>query len=265
MDEDEFEGDTIVDLLARPGAAAILAALPGCSAYRDDPDAAMVIRSCDPHALQIHVEDRAGHVRAYPLRGRYVVSTDGRLRAAIAANVTDGDRARDAAVRRIATFGMAGRIEAGDVADLAGAIDSIERGVLPKLADRRRTTALARKYGSPRIVLRFTDHWRRLAGGSVPADILIEHVACLRELGEIENALAGTEILQRRDHDLSPSAQGVLFTQRAALWLDLYELRRDPAHLDLAQQAADRSWAIGPSRECRGVHGRLRKLREDNL
>ena len=70
MDEDEFEGDAIADLLARPGAAAILAALPGCSAYRDDPDAAMVIRSCDPHALQIHVEDRAGHVRAYPLRGR---------------------------------------------------------------------------------------------------------------------------------------------------------------------------------------------------
>ncbi|WP_374293806.1 hypothetical protein [Sphingomonas sp.] len=264
MEEDEFEGDAIADLLVRPGAAAILAALPGCSVYRDDPDAAVIIRSCDGQALQIHVEDRAGHVRAYPLRGRYVVSTDGRLRAAIESNVTEDDRARELAVRRIATFGMAGRIEAGDIADLAQAIEGIERGVLPGLADRRRTTALARKYGSPRIVLRFTDHWRRLAGSSIPADILIEHVACLRELGEIENALAGTEILRRNDHDLAPSAQGVLFTQRAALWLDLYELRRDSTHLDQAQQAADRSWAIGPSRECRGVYGRLRKLREDD-
>lgn len=260
QDEDEFDGDLIADRLSRPGAETIADALIGCRTYRADPEATEDIVSCDPARQRLLVSGRTGGMREVALRGAYILRGDGRLREALAAFTTDADRRAEADARLVASWGFAGRLARKEADVLAAAMRAIVADQLQSRPMRQQVAGLARKYGSPRHVLRFTERWRRLAGNAVPADVLIEHVACLREIGRIDDALTATEVLRRRDHGLEPHALAVLFTQRAALWLDLFDVRGDPSLLKRARESAGRSWAIAPSEQCSAVYGRLGKI-----
>lgn len=85
-------------------------------------------------------------------------------------------------------------------------------------------------------------------------------MASLRELSDYQNALAGTEILRDKGHGLTSKVQSILYTQRAALWLDLFEVQQDPELLARARECAKRSWAIAQSSECHNLYQRLRRL-----
>jgi hypothetical protein len=76
----------------------------------------------------------------------------------------------------------------------------------------------------------------------------------------LTTARVGCQAYRQDPDGLSPAAQGVLFSQRSALWLDLYEVRGDAAMLVRAREAANRSWANAPSGHCSAVYDRLRKL-----
>jgi len=261
---EEFDGDTLAPLLGRAGGAALADALVGCRLYRDDPDEAVAVLRVRAETGRVAVRDGAGREREVALRGAYLLSGDGRLRAAVDALTTGADLALAADTRHAARFGFTGRIEPDDAARLAAAIRALEADVLEGEGDRRRTAMLAAKYGSARTVLRFTDQWLRLAGSPPPADVLIAHVKALRDASEIEQALSATEVVARPDldHGLSPSALAVLLTQRAALWLDLFERRYDPELLARARAAAGRAHATQPSAELNRVYARLRRLED---
>lgn len=262
--EEEFEGDALVALLTRAGGPAVAAALIGCRVYRDDPDGADLVLACDTATGRVVARRPGGQEREVALRGAYVLSDDGRLRAATEAATTDADRALAGDLRLVATFGLTGRMEAADAALLAAAIRTIAREELSGEADRRRAVALARKYGTPRTLLRFTDQWRRLAGSATLPDVTVAHVKALRDLGDVVNALAATAVVTGRDHGLPRATEAVLLTQRAALWLDLAELRGEPELLGRAHSAAGRAYRLAPSEELGAVYGRLRKLEAGN-
>ena len=257
--EDEFDGDEIARLIRREGGCTIAEALTGCGFYRDDPERLTVILGCDAARATVSIAS-TGAPRTVALAGGYVVSADGRLGAAIAGMTTAADRDEAARRRAVAAFGIGGRVEDGDLPVLAEAIAALNDAALPPEPARAEAMWLARKYGSARTVLKFTDAWRTRAAGPIPADILIQHVACLRELGHVDDALIATDVVTGRGHGLAPGALSVLMTQRAALWLDRFELRGEAALLARAREAANRSWAIGPSDECGLVYQRLKML-----
>jgi hypothetical protein len=104
-DEDELEGEAIAPLLARGDTAAIIGALLGCHAYRDDPD-------------------RLSTVVASMRRDVYIISGDRRLRQAMDACTTDDDRRTAADRQRIAAFGITAPIDADDPPALVEAVES---------------------------------------------------------------------------------------------------------------------------------------------
>lgn len=263
-EDQEFESDFVASLLRREGAKAIVDALQGCRCYRDDPDAPDTILACDQASLRLAIRTPTGRERVVALADVYVVSTDGRLAAAVESLTSEADRADAEMRRRVFAFGIAKRIEADDLVALSNGIAALVEGVPPQ-TDRQRTLGLARKYGDARTVLRFTEAWRAFGEAQSLGDVAIQHVACLRELDRTRDALAATDILQSTDHGLPLSAQSVLFTQRAALWMDLFEIANDAALLARARQSAARSWAIRPSEECSLVYKRLAKLERSEL
>lgn len=261
--EAEFDGDALAVLLVRADGQRLADAMAGCLLYRDDPDAAERVVVCDAGRVRATVRRADGRTREVAVRGAFLIDTSGRLGAAVEGATTPGDRTLAADLARVATFGLTGRIEAGDAALLAAVIRAIERDHLDDASERRRAVALAVKYGDARTVLRFTDQWLRLAGGTMLADVLIAHVKALRDLGEVGQALAATEAVTRADHGLTRAAEAVLLTQRAALWLDLAERRDEAALLERARAAAARAWGLGRSEELSAVYRRLDRIAEE--
>ncbi len=117
------------------------------------------------------------------------------------------------------------------------------------------------KYGAHRPLLKLLRQWGDLCGpADLPGDLVIQVTSTLRTVGYLREAIAQTDILLRRDHGLSPEQSQILFNQRAALWLDLYELGNDSKLLARARRAAGQSWAIGPSDHCSNVYEKIKRL-----
>lgn len=225
--EQEFDGEHLARLVRRSGGGAVRAALIGCGFYRTDPEAVDTIVSCDAAAMLV-VRGAAGRERRAALGGGYVLCRDGRLIAAMEAATSEADRARLRDERTVAAFGISAKVEEEDAPVLAAAIEGALRGDRPPAA-RAQAIALARKYGTSRVTLKFVDAWITALGSPPPGDLVIERVSALRELGEVDQALAAAELVLRPSNRLSRSEQAVLFTQRAALWLDLYSASALPS------------------------------------
>lgn len=97
----------------------------------------------------------------------------------------------------------------------------------------------------------------------VPGDLLMAEVAVRRRLGDSDGAMKVTDALLSQENGLSREEQRILFTQRAAVWLDLDEFRPYQVALSKARAAANKSWTMGASHQCRLVYQRLQKLEAD--
>ncbi len=264
MDE-EFDGDDLVRLLRRHGGTAVADALVACSYYRTDPEALELITSCDEGAAMLIVRGSNGRERRVALAGGYVLSNDGRLAAAVQLLETDTDREQKRMEARLAAFGITARVEADDLNTICNALEALERAEVPGRSARGRIMALVEKYGSERTVLKFINSCIALTPGDqpIPGDVTIALVSVLRRLGDFDGALEATNTLLSHANGLSRAEQRILFTQRAAVWLDHYDLRPDRDVLKKARACADKSWAMGPSTECSLVYQRLKKLEAD--
>lgn len=260
MDDDtDFDGEDLARRLRRQGGAELAQALVGCAFYRDDPDAAATITACDPATGRITVRQAGGATQAFALATGYVLP-DPRLAAVVGALVTPVEQAETALRQRIAAFGIRARIESDDLPALARVLDSATTHTLPYRDDRLAGLALMAKYGSAHDMARLTSAWLDAAGDAPPGEVLIENVAALRACGSLREALARTDVLRHQANGLDRNETSVLFTQRAAVLLDLHETRLDPDLLARARECASRSWAIAPSEECSMVYRRLAKL-----
>lgn len=263
--EDEFDGDQLARLVARQGGQNIAAALIGCNYYRTDPDALQLITGCDARTASVVVRTPAGRGRRAPLRGAYVIAPSVELARAIAASRTPADIEREEAEGRLAALGWTGRMQDDDLAVLSGAIKALEDG--EPLGRTARTDVLRRaeKYGQPRPLLKLLKLWAESYAEivNVPGDILIGLAKALRHSGSTYEALRATDILQSKTSELSSSDRRILFTQRAAIWMDIYELTNEVAALQRARACAEKSWAIEGSDECNLVYKRLHKLEHE--
>lgn len=264
--EQEFDGDELAKLLKKPGAAAVATALLGCSYYRTDPEVLEVITSCDVNAATVNVTGSSGgRERRVALAGGYVISDHGLVAAAIQLLETDADREQRAMESRLAVLGITSRVEAEDLNTLHEGLEALDRGELPNRSSRGRCIGLVEKYGSDRTGLKLINSMIAVVPRDkpVPGDLTIALVSLLRRLNDQERAFEATNTLISDANGLSEAERRILFTQRAALWLDRYEARSHPEALKKARACADNSWAIEPSSQCSLVYQRLKKLEAD--
>jgi hypothetical protein len=236
----------------------IAAALAGCRFYRDDPDQAEMIASCERNG-RLFLRGAGGRQRGVPLAAGFVLLAPGVRQ--VLDDALGPDLRREQQQRAfLSAFGLTARVEQQDLAPLCAGIEQARGGGMPERDERIAIIAMVRKYGAGRQVEMLCKLWLGNEPSSPPGDVLIALVDALRHTGKVREALAGTDILLAPKTGITRSEAGVLFCQRAALWLDLYEHARDPELLSRARQSAARSWAIAPSEPCSSVYRRLEKL-----
>lgn len=255
---EEMVGEDLLPLVLGPAGEVVAAALAGCRYYREDPDRAETIVSCERNG-RLFLRGADGRQRGAPLAAGFVLLAPG------VRQVLDGalgpDLRREQQQRAfLSAFGLTVRVEQQDLAPLCAAIEQARGGGLPERDARVAIIAMVQKYGAGRQVEMLCKLWLGNGPSSPPGDVLIALVDALRHTGKIREALARTDVLMESGAGLAQGEMGVLFCQRAALWLDLYDHARDPQMLSRARQSAARSWAIAPSEPCSSVYRRLEKL-----
>lgn len=102
---------------------------------------------------------------------------------------------------------------------------------------------------------------RKTIDGSIP----IKLAFCLRHSGEFDTALeiVDTTLDSNGCFAITPIQKAILHTMRAAVLLDLSEIRRDPDLVKEARRSADISFAISQSDEVRSVYRRLENIRTE--
>jgi hypothetical protein len=259
--EEDMVGEDLLPLVLGPAGEQVAAALVGCRYYRDDPDDAAVIVSCERNGRLV-LRGNDGRRRGALLAAGFVLPAAGVRQ--VLDDALGPDMRREQQQRAVlSAFGLTARVEQQDLAPLCAAIAQARGGGMPERDERVAVIAMVQKYGVGRQVEMLCKLWLGNGPSSPPGDVLIALVDALRHTGKIGEALARTDILKEPGSGLARGETGVLFCQRAALWLDLYEHARDPGMLSRARQSAARSWAIGPSEPCGGVYRRLEKLESE--
>lgn len=258
---EEMTGEEILPLVLGPAGQAVAAALVGCHYYRDDPDHAEVIVSCEKNG-RLFLRGQDGRQRGAPLAAGFVLLTPG-VRQVLDEALGPDLRREQQQRAFLSAFGLTARVEQQDLVRLCAAIEQARSGGMPDRDERVAVIAMVQKYGAGRQVEMLSKLWLGNGSPSLPGDVLIALVDALRHTGKIREALARTDVLLAPHMSVTRSEASVLFCQRAALWLDIYEHARDPDLLTRARQSAARSWAIAPSEPCSGVYRRLEKLESE--
>ena len=187
-----------------------------------------------------------------------------RLKDAVMANLSPGEKQFKSDLAEIRFFGgliASELLSSGQaVSVLAGAIRSTAAGQCPDSDRRFDVYEIIERYKIFTGGIRLLRLWVDMAVSSKTSsqDIIIKLAAFLRYNGQLSAALETTDCLEKNATRFSRPQQSILWTQRAAILLDLYEANRDPRHLESADLCARKSWAIKPSEECSMVFNRLK-------
>jgi hypothetical protein len=271
MAEQEFEGQAVVLALDNPAtSAAVAQALIGCAFYLDDPDALFdITATAGPRGpFTMATPKGVQPLTLAKLARGYVVETRAPFRlAALIDTATPAHlKAADEARRVLSRRGISHRNLSGDDAvQLAEALETSGEAC-PPFATRKLIADLLRRYDLYRPYIALATPWldHPPVGEAYPIDVVIQLVSACRAIREFHAAMQWTDFVMLPDaaKRVSPFHLAVLFTQRAATHLDLYERDRDATRLKSARKCAARSWAIQQSDECSKVYERLKWIEE---
>lgn len=271
MREVELEGAEVARALENASTSdAVADALVGCCFYLEDPDALAEITGVERPGPIFTLKGPSGPKRltvAQIARG-YIVEQRDELRlpslvhAAKPPHVIAGEEAR----RRLAKAGIReAKLSADDALELDLLLPDGANGPVPSWNARLRISGILHRYELYRDYIRLASSWPgALPGTGEPllGDVLIQLAFSYRAIGDEAGAMRLTDAVVRPETAamLNRSDQAVLFTQRAALHLDLFDRDRDPMRLKSAKKCADAAWQRQQSEACSLVYKRLKKI-----
>lgn len=275
MAENEFEGQQVALALINAGTCeAVAAALVGCDFYLDDPDELQTILGARamPGGVALVIDGRAPIppdrlARGYILDTRDPSPLAPLLDAATPHHIKAADEARTALVKRGIHHP---RVTHDDAVKLNDLLVAEEQHLMPPWELRREIADVFNRYDLHRAYIKLANGWIRAADKLKkpwPWDALIQMVRAHNELHEHESALTWTEVAVERGSGkrIPPGQLAILFNQRAATYLHLYQRSRNADQLTDARACANRSWAIKPSDECFKVYERLKRFENEHM
>ena len=270
MSDYEVTGSTLLNWLnlVEPEFASTI--IVGCGLDDGESDKLLPIISLDMdiNSLNCSID---GETKRFPigaLRSLSIVDQrpNAPLREAINCATTPAEQELDSARDFLKSKGIKAHkiVNSDDVLELVQTVDNHDAGVLPSLAVMRYRYEMLKRTQLYHQGVKFTKGWQDLSernkGPKVP-EIYVMLAFFLRHSGRLDEAIIVTEVINfpRSKFRANPSAIAVLATQRAAILIDLYEIRRDLALLEQARKYAAKAWAIQQGDEVHMVYARLKK------
>jgi hypothetical protein len=148
---------------------------------------------------------------------------------------------------------------------LASVLISIEKNRLPQANSKDKFLDAMKRANCLAQADKIFRKWLKLhkENSSVyDSDLIIKLVYCRRHSGRLKKALNATNCVVKhyKDVNLSERQRAVLATMRAAILMDLFEIRRDWQLLSEARKCANIAWAISNSNETSLLYSRLQAL-----
>jgi hypothetical protein len=259
MLEREIPGQTVLNWMQEAGVEDLTRILVGCGVDDNKHEHLLNIIRVEPS--RILVCELAGElIRIGPQRiPRYIVVDRAEglpLARAVEQSIPPGERRLMDARRYLGQNGInADKITSeGDVFTIRDMMKAYEDHTLPSPSQLNEGYEAFKKSGLHHDAARVFDRWLSIVKKSSPrlvGDLLIKLAYFRRAAGDLNGALAATDVLQSKPlgFKLKKSEKGVLATQRAAILLDIFDATRDDAHREEARRFAKMAWAIKRSPE----------------
>lgn len=182
---------------------------------------------------------------------------------------TDGERRIDAAKQELRALGfpVAKLVNASDAFVALAMMKDFQSARLPTPEQQADRYDVIRRSSLHSLGAKIIRQWHVSSlklTSTMDGSVVIKLVYCLRHSGQLDQALETVDDALNRNARISlfQMQKAILATERAAVLLDLYEIRREPELLVEARRSAGMSFAISQSDEVRAVYQRLRKLED---
>ena len=266
-DETELAGDDVSRALANAATGPEVAtALIGCLYYRDDPlDLAEIIEpDRETGGFVMMRGPKRARLPLPWLANGYIIErrVPPRLPALVAAARPAHLTAADTARRQLSALGIRHPgLTNEDAVELAAAVADAGR----RRDMRGKAAAILQRCNMHRQYIQLAQGWLAAAPlGEALVDVVIQLARSNRMSNQLDEALSQTNIVVSRgaSERLTEDQRAILFTQRAAILLDLYERDEEGSRYHEAKACADRAWALRQSEQCSNVYGRLHHIPE---
>lgn len=261
--QSEVDGEQLFKWLSRLRSSADAELLLGRVIYdgkKPDEDYRVTAVSLDPVCISCGEVELTGK----RLRDAYLLDPDNRVREAIEAGKSEFQKDFEAAKRSLASWGFNASKLNGDAAlTLAAAISDVRRGRplsaqlrvdVFSVLNRHRLFGLGLKMAKAAIQV-------ALKEGRFDPFLYVQLASFARECRRLPTALTATNILFKRSpEEIGNSALKILYSQRAAILMDMFQQADDVRMLEEARRCVDQAAELGGSELQDALAGRLAML-----
>jgi len=216
----------------------LLNSIVGCKFQHNDWDHEAVIAACDPESGRIMVESR-GVERLEWLSSGFVLCSDN-MRAALKLALNAGEDTTRSKATRVSPADD-DRTASGVLAVLAAQIRNAHAIGVPEKSRRKAVLELDENFRWQPLIEQICRIWMAKSDEPVLGDVLIKLVRVLRHTGRIEEALENLLILDGNLELFKLDELEILFNQRAALFLDYFDLSGNRKMLQFAESSCDQA------------------------
>lgn len=192
------------------------------------------------------------------------------LKEAIDGIKTDWQRSVEAAQSELSSlsFPVTKLVNASDAIEALDMMRDFHAARAPTNEQENVRYALLRNSNLHQLGAKIVRQWFEMKWKSTPkidGSLLIKLVFFLRHSGDFDAALKAADFGLSYNNRvfISQSQRAIISTERSAILMDLFEVRRSPDLLKEARKSAGMSFAITQSEEVRAVYQRLKKLEDE--